>query len=219
MTSDTKTTEPTVFVVDDDGGLRDALGDYLQAVGLSVIAYPSAEAFLDGFDPNRSGCLVLDLRMPGMGGIALQAALARMNIPLPVIIVTAHANVEVAVRSIQSGALHVLEKPYDPDTLLELIHKAIALDQKARQERELLRHMAERVARLTQREQEVMRLLTIGHANNDIAEALGISPRTVEAHRARIMQKTEADSMAQLVRMSISCQVTPLNNTRHNNTP
>jgi FixJ family two-component response regulator len=205
------TLESTVFVVDDDGALRHAVSDFLQAVGLNVAAYSSAEDFLKNYDPEHPGCLVLDLKMPGMGGLELQASLGLQDYTLPIIIVTGYADVPVAVRTIHQGAMHLLEKPYEPDVLLALIQSAIEKDRVERAEYTSLRGMASRLEQLSQREREVMARLIDGQANNTIAEQLGISTRTVEAHRARVMRKTQADSVAELVRMGIVCGIPPIN--------
>ena len=199
-----------MFVVDDDGRLNNAVSGYLRTMSLQVASYPSAEAFLDEVDANRRGCLVLDLRMPGMGGQELQATLAQQGYDIPVIVVTGYADVPVAVSAIQAGAIHFLEKPFEPEDLLAVVRVALEKDRVAHEKSIRVDEQGRRVARLTAREREVMQLLTSGKTTREIAELLQISTRTVEAHRARIMLKTQADSLAELTRLAIVCGITEL---------
>ncbi len=204
------TTQPTVFVVDDDGRLNSAVSGYLKTMSLQVASYPSAEAFLAEVDAGRRGCLVLDLRMPGMGGLELQETLAQKGYDLPVIIVTGYADVPVAVSAIQAGAVHFLEKPFEPEDLLVVVRTALEKDRIAHEKNVRVDEQARRISRLTAREREVMQLLTSGKPTREIADLLQISTRTVEAHRARIMLKTQADSLAELTRLAIVCGMTEL---------
>lgn len=192
---------PTVFIVDDDDALRGALCGLLTAVGLHAEAYPTAEAFLEALDPERPGCVVLDIKMPGMGGLALQEHLGQSGCPLPVIILTGHADVPVAVRCVRAGAVGFLEKPVTRDTLVAAIDEALKVNQMTLADHRQRRRVVERIASLTEREGQVMRLLVRGMANKMIADHLGISARTVEVHRARVMEKTGAGSVAELVEM------------------
>jgi RNA polymerase sigma factor (sigma-70 family) len=194
----------TVFVVDDDPAMRDALGWLLRSAGHTVEAFPSAEAFLAADDPERPGCLVLDVRMPGMDGLALQAALNARGASRPAVILTGHADVALAVQAVKAGAVDFLEKPFDDAVLLARVAEALAADDRlrvAQAEREAVR---DRLAALTPREQEVLELIVAGHANKEIAAVLGVSPRTVEVHRARVMEKTGAQSVAELVRLVLA---------------
>jgi two-component system response regulator FixJ len=195
--------EPTVFVVDDDPAVRDSLHWLLQSVDLAVETYATGEEFLQVYDPARPGCLVLDVRMPGMGGLRLQEELAARRIALPVIILTGYAEVQTAVRALKTGAFDFIEKPYSDEVLLDRIHRAIDADRQTREAAALRAEVAARFASLTPREREVMELVTAGKANKVIASDLGLSPKTVEVHRAAVMDKMGADSVAELVRLEL----------------
>jgi FixJ family two-component response regulator len=195
--------EPTVFVVDDDQAMRHSLQWLIESVGLRVRTFGSAEEFLQTYYPGQAGCLLLDVRMPGMSGLDLQAYLARREISLPVIVITGHGDVPMAVKAMQSGARDFIEKPFKDDDLLASIRAALAADEKGRGERLVRAEIATRLAELTPREHEVMDMVTGGKSNKDIAAALGVSAKTVEAHRARVMDKMRADSLADLVRMAL----------------
>jgi FixJ family two-component response regulator len=193
----------TVFILDDDASMRDSLRWLIQSVGLPVEAYASATDFLAKYDPERSGCLVLDVRMRGMSGLELQEELARRGITIPVIIVTGHADVPMAVRAMKSGALDFLEKPFSDQALLDRIQRAIEIDRNARRSRDERADVLSRLSVLTRREREIVDLLVDGKANKEIAAELGLSTRTVEGHRAHIMDKVGATSFAELVRMTL----------------
>ncbi|HZR80217.1 MAG TPA: response regulator [Candidatus Binatia bacterium] len=193
----------TVFVLDDDASMRDSLRWLIQSVGLSVEAFGSASDFLATYQPERSGCLVLDVRMRGMSGLELQEELARRGISIPTIIVTGHADVPMAVRAMKAGALDFLEKPFSDQALLDRIHRALEIDRSARRSREERADVLSRLAVLTRREREIVDLLVDGKANKEIAAELGLSTRTVEGHRAHIMDKVGAASFAELVRMTL----------------
>ena len=195
--------EPTVFVVDDDQAMRHSLQWLIESVGLRVRTFGSAEEFLQTYYPGQAGCLLLDVRMPGMSGLDLQAYLARREISLPVIVITGHGDVPMAVKAMQSGARDFIEKPFKDDDLLASIRAALAADEKGRGERLVRAEIATRLAELTPREHEVMDMVTGGKSNKDIAAALGVSAKTVEAHRARVMDKMRADSLAELVRLAL----------------
>jgi two-component system, LuxR family, response regulator FixJ len=198
--------EPVVAIVDDDEAVLDSLAVILEAEGFTVAAFASARAFLDRFSGGIDGCVVTDLRMPEMDGLDLLRALgARPPMP-PVIMITAHGDVPLAVRAMKHGALDFIEKPFDVDALIASIRAA--LEHRARPGG-ACEEAAERLARLTGREREVLEELVIGRSNKEIARTLDISPRTVEVHRARVMEKMEAQSLSQLVRLALSAGVDP----------
>jgi two-component system, LuxR family, response regulator FixJ len=192
--------DPIVFVVDDDPAMRKSLRWLIESVGLAVAAFERADTFLLAYDGTQPGCLVLDVRMPGMSGLELQAALAARSLQIPTIVITGHADVTMAVRAVQNGALDFLEKPFSDQVLLDRIRQAIEIDRLERVRRDRQHRIAERMARLTSREQEVMRLVVQGKSNKEVAGALALSPKTVEVHRAHVMEKMEVDSLAELIR-------------------
>ncbi|MCG7900464.1 MAG: response regulator transcription factor [Candidatus Thiodiazotropha lotti] len=199
---------PTVFVVDDDQAMRNSLKWLIESVSMQVETFESANAFIQSYYPGRSGCLLLDVRMPGMSGLELQEYLKVNQIAIPVIIITGHGDVPMAVRAMKAGAVDFIEKPFNDELLLESIRHAMAVDAKQRDTQSQRAEIATRLARLTPREHEVMLMVTNGKANKEIATSLGVSSKTVEAHRARVMEKMEADSLAELVRMAISANLT-----------
>lgn len=190
---------PTVFVVDDDNAVRESLIFLIKTAGLNVEAFPNALAFLDFYDPNYPGCLVLDLQMPGMSGADLQIELHRREFELPVIFLTAHGDIPASVRAIKAGAVDFLTKPVQSQELLERIQASILQDV-LRCER--MRHSSEkRLANLSPRELEIAALLLEGLSNKEIARQLGISHRTVETHRANVMEKTHSTNLIELARL------------------
>jgi len=191
--------EPTVFLVDDDAAMLKSLSLLIKSVGLEAEAYLSAQDFLDSYDPARPGCLVLDVRMPGMSGLELQDMLLKQGITIPVIIITGHADVPVAVQTLKKGAMDFLEKPFSDQVLLERIRDAVSQDAEIRKERTVQEAVQQRIAMLTPREREVMNFVVAGKLNKVIASALGLSQKTVEFHRARVMKKMMVDSVAELV--------------------
>src|SRR5262245_14107987 len=193
--------EPTVFVVDDDPGIRDSVTWLFQSVGLPVQTYGSAQEFLDTYVVSRPGCLILDVRLPGMGGLDLLEALRRRGATLPVIVVTAFGEVHSAVRAMKGGAIDVMEKPTRDQVLLDRVQQALELDRRTRASLATRAEAAARYARLSKREVEVLRLIIAGKANKVIAIELTRSPKTVEAHRAAIMRKLGVRSTAELVRI------------------
>lgn len=195
--------EPTVFVVDDDQAMRTSLQWLIESTGMQVRTFDSADAFLAAYYPGRAGCLLLDVRMPGMSGLELQSYLAREGYRLPVIIITGHGDVAMAVKAMKSGALDFIEKPFHDEDLLRSIRNALELDQRQRVSRANRAEIAARLAELTPREHEVMGMVTEGKSNKEIAAALGVTAKTVEAHRARVMEKMRAESLAELVRMAL----------------
>jgi RNA polymerase sigma factor (sigma-70 family) len=190
----------TVFIVDDDPSHRDSLRFLLESVGLAVRSFSSARDFLDCADPETPGCLLLDVRMPGMSGLDLQKELANAKISLPIIFITGHGTVPMSVRAIKAGAVDFLQKPYDEQDLFNAIHQAIEQDRQKRMEREKLRETHELIHSLSPREHQVFTLLVSGMLNKQIAYRLGITEGTVKVHRGRIMEKMKADSLADLVR-------------------
>jgi two-component system response regulator FixJ len=193
--------EPTVFVVDDDHAMRHSLRWLLQSVGLAVETYATAEDFLAAYSAERPGCLVLDIRMPGMGGLQLQEELKARAIRLPIIVITGYAEVSTAVRALKAGAVDFLEKPFSDQQLVDYVRKAIDTDRVMR-EGEAQHKMARgRLDLLTTRERDVLHRVVDGKANKVIAAELGIVEKTVEAHRSRLMSKLDVDSLAGLIRL------------------
>ena len=198
--------QSSVFIVDDDQEVRDALQLLMESVGLQVECFGSAQEYLDRFDPQRPGCIVLDVRMPGMSGLDLQARLAEERLCPPIIIITGHGDVPMAVRAVQAGAMNFIEKPFNDQELLDSVHRAIEQDARQRGDVSRLAEIEERYQRLTPREREVLELVIAGRRNKLIAAELGVSQSTVEAHRAKVMEKMEADTLSELMRMMLSMQ-------------
>jgi FixJ family two-component response regulator len=199
-------TVTTVFVVDDDDGVRTSLGILLDSAGYRAVPFASAADFLAQYDPARPGCLLLDMRMPGMTGMELIEELARRGGFVPVIFITGHGDVPMAVEAMKAGAFDFLQKPFSPRNLLERIERALAADTEARQVLSRTEELRQRYTTLTPREKEVMALIVAGHANKVIAMDLGLSERTVEIHRARVMEKMATRSVAHLVRMALELE-------------
>jgi len=197
------TTASTVFVVDDDQAMRTSLQWLIESTGMRVLTFESADAFLAGYYPGRAGCLLVDVRMPGMSGLELQAYLTREGYRLPVIIITGHGDVAMAVKAMKAGAMDFIEKPFHDEDLLRSIRRALEYDQRQRVGQAAREELQARLADLTPREHEVMGMVTDGKSNREIAAALGVTPKTVEAHRARVMEKMRAESLAELVRMAL----------------
>ena len=197
---------PTVFIVDDDEAVRDALSMLVRSVGLSAESFASSADFLAVRGPHDAGCLVLDVRMPGMSGLELQEELVRRGATLPIIFVTGHAHVPMAVRAIKAGAFDFIEKPFDDQELLDKIHLALDVGSRARRELEESEEIRRRIRSLTPREREVLDLVADGAANKVTASRLGLSERTVEIHRAAVMRKMGAESLAQLVRLTLGAR-------------
>jgi RNA polymerase sigma factor (sigma-70 family) len=196
-------TNATVFVVDDDQAMRNSLKWLISSVGMRVECFGSADEFLASHHGGGAGCLLLDVRMPGMSGLELQEILAERNITLPVIIITGHGDVAMAVRAMKAGAIDFIEKPFNDELLLDAIRNALALDERRRDVQLERAEVAQRLEQLTPREREVMEMVTEGKSNKEIAAELGVSAKTVEAHRARVMEKMRAGSLAELVRMAL----------------
>ena len=202
--SESPLTKSTVFVVDDDQAMRNSLKWLIESVGVRVESFASADEFLAGYQPGRSGCLVLDVRMPGMSGLDLQEYLVEHNIQIPAVIITGHGDVPMAVRAMKSGAIDFIEKPFNDEVLLDAIRRAIAYEEQQRSHYSENLRIKERLAHLTPREHEVMEMVTDGRSNKEIANSLGVSAKTIEAHRARVMEKMQAGSLAELVRMVLA---------------
>lgn len=196
--------EPTVFVVDDDEAIRSAIRFLMRTAKLNVETYEGAERFLAEYDPRWPGCLVLDVRMPGMSGLALQKVLRERAMEIPVIIITGHGDIPMAVEAMKAGAADFIEKPFKNDELLQKVRQCIAHDERARRSVNDANELSERLHSLTPREKEVMELLVQGKRNKLIAAELGISSRTVEAHRSRVMEKLQAESLSDIVKIAIA---------------
>lgn len=193
--------KPTVFVVDDDDAVRKSLRWLLESEGLRVETFENGEVFLESDAWRRPGCLVVDMRMPGMSGLQLQFQLAQRGSRLPMIIVTGHGEVSSAVTALKAGVLDFIEKPFNDSILVESVHKALEKDHEIRQQSFVDAHIANRLSRLSERERSVMQGVIDGKSNKMMATELGLSPKTVEYHRAKMMAKLGADSVAELVRL------------------
>ena len=196
--------QPTVFVVDDDEAMRSSLKWLIESVGLQVECHASAEGFINSYYPGRSGCLLLDVRMPGMSGLELQEHFLEHQMKIPIIIITGHGDVPMAVRAVKAGAVDFIEKPFNDQLLLDAVHRAIEQDAEHRGRASRLADIQARVQRLTPREREILEWVVAGKRNKVIAIDLGISQSTVEAHRAKVMEKMEAASLSDLMRMMLA---------------
>jgi FixJ family two-component response regulator len=193
--------DATVFVVDDEGAMRKSLCWLLESVGLRVEAYPRAEDFLESYDTARQGCLVVDMRMPGMSGLELQEELRGRGVAIPIIIISGYGEVPSAVRALKMGALDFVEKPFSDQLLLDRIYRALDLDKQTRHTLAESADLATRLASLTAREREVLDLVVAGKMNKVIAMDLNLQERTIEFHRSHIMKKMRVDSLAGLLRL------------------
>lgn len=198
---------PCVFIVDDDQQVRGALKLLMESVGLEVETYTSAQTYLEQFEVQKAGCLIIDVRMPGISGLDLQARLAAEKIHPPIIIITGHGDVPMAVRAIQSGAIDFIEKPFNNQSMLDSVHKAIELDARQRGESSRLLEIEENYNTLTPREKQVLQLIIKGKRNKNIAYELIISQSTVEAHRSKVMEKMHAATLSDLMRMALSLKL------------
>jgi FixJ family two-component response regulator len=201
--------ESTVFVVDDDPAICKSLSWLIESVGLPIQTYHSAQQFLDAYDPDLPGCLILDVRMPGMSGLDLQDKLRQMDVEIPIILVTGYGDVPMAVRAMKHGAIDFIEKPVSDQVLLDHIWRAIELDTQQRRQRAGQLVIRERIERLTPREREVMNLIIAGKSSKEIAAEQAVSFKTVEGHRASIMKKMQAKGMPNLVHMTLSLSKKP----------
>ncbi|MHC4416144.1 MAG: response regulator transcription factor [Planctomycetota bacterium] len=197
--------EATVFVVDDDADLRESVKWLLQKAGLKVRTHASAEHFLDDYDPETPGCVLIDLRMPGMSGLELQQRMIEREWDSPVIILTGHGDVPMAVRALEAGAAAFIEKPFSREFLLDRIRQALEKDAEDRRRRTRRAEVESRLALLTPRERQVMQLAVAGTTTSQIARGFGVSERTIEVHRSRIMKKMQVDSLADLVVVAMQC--------------
>jgi len=200
---------PTVFIVDDDEAVRDSLQTLLEVEGYRTAPFGSGLDFLEAFDANRRGCLLADVRMPDMSGLDLQEILNERGSTLPVIIITGHGDVPMAVRAMKAGAIDFIEKPFSDTAILDSVRRALAAANRVSADRNLAAEAETRLQSLTLRERQVLERLVLGRANKVIAFELNISPRTVEIHRARVMEKMQADSLSHLVRLALAAKVQP----------
>ena len=201
--------QPIVFIVDDDEAVRDSLQTLLEAAGHRVRSFASGSEFLAAMPPSEEGCLIIDVRMPGIGGLDVQERLRVEGIALPVIVITGHGDVPLAVRAMKAGAVDFVEKPFAEEAILAAIERALEIGRQQHRVEIETGDAEARLAPLSEREQQVLRLLIAGKQNKAIAYELGISPRTVEIHRARVMLKTRARSLSELVRLAIASGISP----------
>ena len=203
-----KTGDPIVFVVEDDSSMREALTDLITSVGFLVEPFKSAREFLEHRRRDAPACLVLDVRLPGLGGLDLQRELVRTEASVPIIFITGHGDIPMSVRAIKEGAVDFLAKPFRDQDLLDAIQHALEIDRAARQERSMVAEVRRRYESLTKREREVMKLVVSGLLNKQIAGELGSSEVTVKMHRGQVMRKMKAQSLVQLVRMAEKIGIT-----------
>ncbi len=201
--------QETVFVVDDDEGIREGLALLLETVGQPYELYSSAIEFLDAYDASKGGCLVLDIRMPRMSGLDLQEKLNEQESLLPIIFITGHGDIQMAVEAMRRGALDFIRKPFREQDLLDRINEALAFDAGKRKNIAERQQLLDKVAALSEREREVFHRVAAGEMNKVIAQDLGISARTVEVHRSRVMEKLGVRTLAQLVRVKIEAELVP----------
>lgn len=197
---------PTVFVIDDDQGFAESAKYLIESIHKPVVTFNSADEFLAQFSPRQPGCIVCDVRMPGISGLELQEILRDRRNLMPMVIVSAFGDVPIAVRAMKAGAIHVLKKPFDENDFLEIIQKSLAEDQRRRGEFRSQQVVLDRYDRLTDREREVFDEVIVGLSSKEIGQRLSVSFKTIEAHRAKIMKKMEADSIPQLLHMWYTIQ-------------
>jgi FixJ family two-component response regulator len=201
-----KSHPPSVFIVDDDEAVRSSMRFLIRSVGLQAQVYSSAQEFLSVYDQRHPGCLLLDVRMPGMSGLELQQELNRRGATIPVVFITGHGDVAMAVEAMQQGAFDFLQKPFREQDMLDRVQRALARDAESRSRLAARAEILTRLATLTPRETEVLQLITRGKANKVVGAELGVSQRTVEIHRAHVMEKMHASSLAELVRMVLDSE-------------
>jgi two-component system response regulator FixJ len=199
--------EPFIYVVDDEPAIRDSLAMLLRSVGLAAKTFASAAAFLEQSDHAAGGCLIADVRMPGMSGLELQEALRAKGSTLPIIVITGHGDIGMAVRAMKAGAADFIEKPFNDQVLLDAVHRALQSHQGDTPHATQRAEIEACIETLTPREREVLLLVAEGRPNKVVATRLGLSTRTVEVHRAKVMEKMQARSLAELVRMAIACDL------------
>lgn len=197
-----RTLSQTVFVVDDDAAVRDSIAELVESVGLSAECYESAQAFLDAFSAERRGCVVVDVRMAEMSGLVLQQRLNALGARIPVVVLTAHGDVQMAVQALKAGAVDFLQKPYRDQALLDSINAALSADAEARRSERRADDFDRCLETVTEREKEVLDHLLAGKTSKEIARRLEISPRTVDAHRANLLRKFGVGSVMELMRLS-----------------
>jgi FixJ family two-component response regulator len=200
---------PTVFIIDDDRGMRQAIQDLVESVGLRAESFASGQEFLSSKNTNGPSCLVLDVRLPQMSGLDFQRRLAETGVQIPIIFITAHGDVPMSVKALKSGAVEFLTKPFRDQDLLDAIQQALQRDSAARAEQAKIIDLQERYQALTAREREIMTLVVSGMLNKQIASEIGASEATVKIHRGHVMQKMQAGSVADLVRMADKLKVSP----------
>ena len=193
--------EQTVFLVDDDKAIGEALCDLLDAAGFTARSFASAEEFLDAWNPSMAGCLVLDVRLPGMSGMELQSRLAAAKIALPIVVITAHGDIPMVRKALKAGAVEFLTKPFQDDELLTAVEQAFTLDLERRRQNKIAESVRARIQSLSERERQVIALVTTGLTNREIAEKLYLSVVTVKLYRRQAMEKMRADSLADLVKI------------------
>lgn len=193
-----------VYLIDDEFAVRDALALLIKASGWTVKSFDSAQEFLKNYDPDVPGCLILDVKMPVMGGLELQEELIKRNINIPIIFISGNADIPDSAKAFRAGAVDFLEKPFEKSILLERIDEAVQKDIKARRQLLEKASIQDCFNRLTAREKEVLQLIVNSHSNKEAAKILDVSPRTIDAHRARVMEKMQADNVAALVTMVMS---------------
>jgi len=201
--------QPIVFIVDDDEAVRDSLQTLLEAAGHRVRSFASGSEFLAAMPSSEDGCLIIDVRMPGIGGLDVQERLRVDGIALPVIVITGHGDVPLAVRAMKAGAVDFVEKPFAEEAILAAVERALEIARRTHKVGIDAADAEARLSPLSEREHEVLRLVVAGKQNKVIAYELGISPRTVEIHRARVMEKTRARSLSELVRLAIAGGISP----------
>ena len=190
----------TVYVIDDDSSVRKSLTRLLTVEGFDVVAHSTASEFLNAYLSDRPGCLIIDLQLPGMDGLELQKNLAAVDCHLPTVFISGHGNIHSTVEAMKGGAIDFITKPFDDVDLVKAVKGALKKDRRTRRERTIIRDVQNRYANLTRREKEVFSHIVMGMLNKEVGEMMGISEKTVKIHRARVMEKMEADSLAELVR-------------------
>ena len=194
-----------VYLVDDDFSVRDSLGMLIESTGQEVRSFESADEFLNNFDPDQAGCLILDVRMPNMTGLELQEQLVRRDFAIPIIFISGHADVPDSSKAFRAGAIDYMEKPFDSEVLLKRMQEAIQKDLETRVHNAEIRKLKNRLNQLTRREHEVMVLIVKGLSNKEAAKQLDVSNRTIDVHRAKLMEKMEAEDLAELTVMAMHC--------------